>query len=82
MCKICEFTADSVTRSRRDSTPNFAPPENLVHVDRYDLWTDMTGQALILVLPTCQRKRTAEIIYMSLPSSLPLKVEDWCLYKY
>ena len=32
---MCEFTADSVTRSRRDSTPNFAPPENFVHVDRY-----------------------------------------------
>ena len=32
---MCEFTADSVTRSGRDSTPNFAPPENFVHVDRY-----------------------------------------------
>ena len=46
------------------------------------IWTDMTGQALVLVLPTCQRKRTADIIYLSLPSSLPLKEEDWCLYKY
>ena len=35
----------------------------------------MTGQALVLVLPTCQRKRTAEIIYLSLSIYLPLKAK-------
>ena len=32
---MCEFTADSMARSQRDSTPNFAPPENFVHVDMH-----------------------------------------------
>ena len=34
---MCEFKADSVTRSRLDSIPNFAPPENFVGVDRYEI---------------------------------------------
>ena len=36
----------------------------------------MTGQALVLVLPTCQRKRTGLKAYLSLPSSLSLKCKD------
>ena len=32
----------------------------------------MTGQALGLVLPTCRRKRTGRVYYLSLGSSLPL----------
>ena len=45
-------------------------------------WINVTGQALVLVLPTYQRKRTDQVHYFSLPSSLSINWEIVWLYKY